>query len=77
MFIYVRAQDNHSGGRKRPKTVEKRRFTAVICTLFHRNPSFQITATVSGRLMIYKSPLVLPNAPITDPKNNLNSEGKG
>ena len=29
-------QDDHSGGRKRPKTAKKRRFTVVIFTLFHR-----------------------------------------
>jgi hypothetical protein len=29
---------------------QKRRFTALIFTLFHRNPSVRITTAVSGRL---------------------------
>ncbi len=32
------------------KRLKKRRFTGVIFTLLHRNASFQITATASGRL---------------------------
>jgi hypothetical protein len=30
----------------------KRRFTALIFTLFHRNPSVRITTAVSGRLRV-------------------------
>jgi hypothetical protein len=53
------SQDDHSDVRKRrrkwPKTAKKRRFTGVMFTLFHRNPSFQITATVNGRfLSVYR-----------------------
>jgi hypothetical protein len=57
-------QDDHSGGRKRrhkrPKTAKKRRFTAEIFILFRHNPSFQITVTVSGRVLLRNDHLFTP-----------------
>ncbi len=57
-------QDDHFSGRKwrrkQPKTAKKRRFTAVILTLYHRNPSFQIKATVSNRFLLPSGHLFTP-----------------
>ncbi len=50
-FNYQSIHVNHSGGRKRrlkrPETAIKRPFTALILTVFHHNPSFQITGRFS------------------------------
>jgi hypothetical protein len=42
-------QDVHSGRRNGALYGRKRRFTALIFTLFHSNPSVRITTAVSGR----------------------------
>jgi hypothetical protein len=46
-----RSQDVHSGRRNGAFYGRKRRFTALIFTLFHRNPSVRITTAVSGRFL--------------------------
>jgi hypothetical protein len=45
--MYMYTQDVHSGRRNGALNDRKRRFTALIFTLFHRNPSVRITTAVS------------------------------
>jgi hypothetical protein len=45
-------QDVHSGRRNGALNDRKRRFTALIFTVFHRNPSVRITTAVSGRFLL-------------------------
>ncbi len=42
IFVVHPTQDNHSDGRKRPQAAKKRRFTAVIFTLFHRHSKLRL-----------------------------------
>jgi hypothetical protein len=48
----VITQDVHSGRRNGALYGRKQRFTALIFTLFHRNPSVRITTAVSGRFLL-------------------------
>jgi hypothetical protein len=48
----TKSQDVHSGRRNGALYGRKRRFTALISTLFHRNPSVRITTAVSGRFLL-------------------------
>ncbi len=47
--LRTRTQDVHFSRRNGALYGRERRFTALIFTLFHRNPSVRITTAVSGR----------------------------
>ncbi len=49
LLVLGNTQDVHSGRRNGALYGRKRRFTALIFTLFHRNPAVRITTAVSGR----------------------------
>jgi hypothetical protein len=51
-YNIITTQDVHSGRRNGALYGRKRRLTALIFTLFHRNPSVRITTAVSGRFLL-------------------------
>jgi hypothetical protein len=57
---FITYQDVHSGRRNGALYGRKRWFTALIFTLFHRNPSVRITTAVSGRFLLWNDHLFTP-----------------